>query len=209
VSRAEGRIVDLSDITPSETALAIQKRIPRKDARTIQVMINETGQPDGGRIELGDNYIAGWLPNGIRLTSAGVDKLSEESVILLPSDPDRSAREIGKTLLGATGLRIGVIVTDSDGRIEKRGSTQLSIGVYGVPAERISHSQTPDGETKTAEEPICDMLASSAGLIMGQRGTNKPVVLIRGFEYGFDENAVVTDSLTRTRHVLSRFYSTE
>ena len=59
-------------------------------------MIDETGQPDGWKIELGDNYIGGWLPNGLRLTSAGIDKNGPEEVILLPKDPDASAKAIGR-----------------------------------------------------------------------------------------------------------------
>lgn len=196
VSTAEGRVLSLADVEVSEVAAEVQKRIPRKDPRAIQVIIDETGAPDGSRLDLDNNYVAGWLPNGMRLTSSGVDKHGTEEVILLPADPDASARAIGETVLAATGVNVGVVITDSDGRVEKRGSTQLAIGLYGVPALRVS-SVKQDGKVKTAEESISDLIAGSAALLMGQRGTNKPVVLIRGFNYEFNKQSSIIDSLSR------------
>ena len=69
VSISEGRIMSLNDVVVSDVANKIHKKIPRKDPRTIQVIIDETGSPDGSRIDLDINYIAGWLPNGLRLTN--------------------------------------------------------------------------------------------------------------------------------------------
>ncbi|HVC36009.1 MAG TPA: coenzyme F420-0:L-glutamate ligase [Candidatus Dormibacteraeota bacterium] len=197
VSTAEGRQLSLEDIEVSEVAKSIHEQIPRKDPRAIQVILDQTGQPDGSRIDLDTNYIAGWLPSGMRLTSSGVDKLSANEVILLPEDSDKSARAIGKTLLDQTGVRVAVIVTDSDGRVDKTGSTQLAIGLYGVPALRVNESKDSSGKISVAEETICDLLAGSAALIMGQRGTNKPAVVIRGYQYGFDENSSINDALSR------------
>ncbi|MCX6729205.1 MAG: coenzyme F420-0:L-glutamate ligase [Candidatus Saccharibacteria bacterium] len=196
VSTAEGRVISLDDIEVSDVAAEVHKKIPRKDPRAIQVIINETGALDGSRLELDDNYIAGWLPNGMRLTSSGVDKHGIEQVIVLPVDSDASARAIGETVLAATGVNVGVVITDSDGRVEKRGSTQLAIGLYGVPGLRIS-SVEQDGKVKIAEESIADLIAGSAALLMGQRGTNKPVVLVRGFDYEFDKQSSIIDSLSR------------
>lgn len=196
VSIAEGRFIDLADVEPSEVALSVNKKIPRKDPRAIQVMIDETGAPDGSRLELDDNYIAGWLPNGMRLTSSGVDKHGDGEVIILPADPDESAKLIGETVLASVGVNVGVIITDSDGRVEKRGSTQLAIGLYGVPAIRHS-SIEQNGKVKTSEESIADLIAGSAALLMGQRGTNKPVVLVKGFQYEFNKDSSIIDSLSR------------
>jgi coenzyme F420-0:L-glutamate ligase / coenzyme F420-1:gamma-L-glutamate ligase len=194
ISVAEGRSKSLSDVEISDVARQIHEKIPRKDPRAVQVIIDETGAADGSRVDLGDNYIAGWLPNGLRLTSSGVDKNGPEEVMLLPEDPDVSARLIGQKILEATGVNVGVIITDSDGRIDKRGATQVAIGVYGVPPLRVTEVED-DGKTKNTEETACDMLAASAALIMGQRGTNRPVVLVRGYKYDFDENASIRDAL--------------
>lgn len=203
VSIAEQRDINLAGVEVSDIAKKIHKEVPRKDPRTIQVMINETGKEDASRLVIQDNYIAGWLPNGLRLTSAGVDKMGAEAVILLPADPDQSARIIGQKILESTGVNTGVIITDSDGREDKKGATQIAIGVYGVPPLRITGSVSDDGRKNMAEETQCDMLAASAGLIMGQRGTNKPVVLIRGHQYEFDEKAKITDALVESNTLQS------
>jgi F420-0:gamma-glutamyl ligase len=156
------------------------------------------GDPSGARLDISEDYIAGWLPNGIRLTSAGVDKIDSEHVMLLPENADASAREIGKTILEIISRRVGIIITDSDGRVEKKGSTQVAIGIYGIPALRTSESVNQEtGETKMVEETLCDLLAAAAALVMGQRGTNKPVVKISGVEYEFNEDSRITDALAK------------
>ncbi len=197
VSIAEGRFKSLDEVEVGEVAKKIHEQAPRKDPRTIQVIIDESGAPDGSRIELDGNYIGAWLPNGQRLTSGGVDKNGQDEVILLPVDPDASARAIGQKILQVEKVMVGVIITDSDGRVEKRGSTQVAIGVYGVPPVRVTESAGLEGSLDTSEETLCDMMAAAAGIIMGQRGTNKPVVLIRGHEYTFDDSSTIKDALSR------------
>lgn len=197
VSLAEGRLVALDTVTVGDEAQELHKRIPRKDPRTLQLIIDATGADDVSRLDINGNYVAGWLPNGNRLTSAGVDKMGPEHVILLPEDPDESARAIGTTILEATGINVAVIITDSDGRVEKKGATQVAIGVYGIPPVRITE-HAEKGGVKRNEETTCDMLAAAAGLIMGQRGMNKPAVLIRGHEYEFDKTATIADALVQS-----------
>ena len=142
-----------------------------------------------------DNYVGGWLPNGLFLTSAGIDKLSREKLIVLPENADMSARTIGRRILDLTGVNVAVIITDSEGRPDKRGSAQIAIGVYGISPLRISEVKSDDGKVKKSEETICDMLAATAALLMGQRGFNKPVVRINGFDYQFDAEATIDDAL--------------
>lgn len=198
VSIAEGREVDLNQVQVSDTAQEIHERVPRKDPRTIQLMIDETDQPDGSGLVVTGNHIAGRLPNGLKLTSAGVDKKGESEVYLLPESPDNSAKVIGRKILEATSVNVGVIITDSDGREDKKGSTQIAIGVYGVPPLRVTEAKTEDEhKVDTSEETLCDMLAASAALIMGQRGTNRPVVLIRGVDYEFKPDASIIEALNQ------------
>src|SRR5690606_11435707 len=94
VLSAEDNRVRLDAIEPSDVAYKIHERIPRKDVRAVQAIIDATGEPSGSRLELKDNYVGGWLPNGLFLTSAGVDKLGSEELILLPKNADASARAI-------------------------------------------------------------------------------------------------------------------
>lgn len=195
VSSAEDNIVQLNSIEPSDVAHKIHERIPRKDVRAVQAIIDATGDPSGSRLEVKDNYVGGWLPNGLFLTSAGVDKLGSEELILLPEDADTSARTIGHKILELTGINVAVIITDSEGRPDKRGSAQIAIGVYGIPPLRVSETELDGGRTKRNEETVCDMLAASAALLMGQRGFSTPVVRINGFDYDFTANASINDAL--------------
>ena len=200
VSIAEKRAVCLNDIVPGETAIKIHERIKRKDPRVLQLIIEATGDETGGRLYIDGNFIAGWLPNGLCLTSAGIDKMDSNNVILLPENPDKSAAIISEALYKNFGVKVGIVITDSDGRIDKSGSTQIAIGVYGVPALRKTF--TPDNETgkeRKTVETLCDMIAAAAALIMGQRGTNKPVVRIKGLKFDFDEEASIVAALTQNK----------
>lgn len=195
VASAEDTVVDLATITAGDLALSIHERIPRKDARAIQAIIDATGDPTGARLLIREKYIAGWLPNGLLLTSAGVDKHGNDRLILLPTDADASARAIGHEILEKTGVNVAVIITDSEGRQDKRGSAQIAIGVYGIPPIRISQVEAEDGDIKTNEETLCDMLAATAGILMGQRGFNCPAVIISGVDYTFDSAAQISQAL--------------
>ncbi len=197
ISIAENNIVNLNDIEPSPLAMSIHKDLQRKDPRVIQLIIDASGDPSGSRLDLDTNHISAWLPNGMRLTSAGIDKLNKDNVALIPKNADQSAHKIAKIVMNKLGVRIGVLITDSDGRVEKSASTQIAIGLHGVPALRISESTDSDGKVSRSEESYCDLLAASAALIMGQRGTNKPVVKISGLDYEYDTNSKIIDSLSR------------
>ncbi|MDF7638056.1 coenzyme F420-0:L-glutamate ligase [Lactobacillus sp. ESL0791] len=187
-SKAQGNIVDLKKIKPSKLAEKIHQQMPRKDARLIQVILEQTQDATGKRLDLADNYLGAWLPNGLFLTSGGVDKGENKTAITLPKDCDAAAKEIGTAFFTATGKRVAVIITDSDGRIDKKGATQIAVGLYGIKGLRVSN----DGKKKNIET-LCDMLAAAAGLIMGQRGTSIPVVRIRGLDYSFTENSGLAD----------------
>ncbi|MDR2338208.1 MAG: coenzyme F420-0:L-glutamate ligase [Deltaproteobacteria bacterium] len=196
VSTAENRLVNLDTIVPCELALRLHERVKRKDARVIQLIINETTDQSGSRLELGENWIGAWLPNGQRLTSAGIDKVDSHSVLLLPENTDLSAKKIGQALFNTFNVKVGVIITDSEGQPDKTGAIQVAIGLYGVPPVRITKTINKEtGDERVAEESLCDMCAAAVGLIMGQRGTNKPVVRVRGLHFDFDEQATVTEAL--------------
>ena len=107
-------------------------------------------------------------------------------------------------------MNVAIIITDSEGRPDKRGSAQIAIGAYGIPPLRVSETEVDGGKIKRSEETICDMLAASAALLMGQRGFNRPVVRINGFDYKFDVDANINDALNdntlyaaRTPHLTS------
>ena len=185
-SLAEDNIIDLKIIRPSSLAEKIHKQIPRKDARLIQVIINQTGDPTGKHLEVSGSHIGAWLPNGLFLTSAGVDKGKDNFAITLPKDCDKTAKTISDTFFAILGVRTSVIITDSDGSVDKKGANQVAVGLYGLNGLRLNK------ENGTAET-LCDMLASAAGLVMGQRGMNIPLACIHGLEYEKSDSCKTKD----------------
>jgi len=198
VSIEEGEIIDLSKIIPSEKALEIHQIVPNKDPRVIEIMLNITTQPDGTALRINGSYIGGQLPSGLILTSAGIDKLDGDKVALLPKNPDKSAERIGKLIYQRTHKKIAVIITDSDGRDDRGGSTQLTVGLYGIQPYRQSSYTNDNGEKKQNQETLCDLIAAAAGILMGQRGNGIPLVVVQGIDYTFDENATL-DSILHKR----------
>ncbi len=186
ISKSEGLFVDLKSINPSQLALRLHQQIPRKDPRLIQIIIDQTSDKSGKKLQISKNFIGGWLPNGLFLTSAGVDKIDAGTAIVLPKNCDEIAKRISDDIFDQLKVRVAIIITDSDGRIDKKGATQVAIGLYGVSGLRKSQYQD-----KTNVETICDMLAASAGLLMGQKGKMLPIVKIHGIDYVFDKFATI------------------
>lgn len=185
VSLAEGRRIRLADIRPTGCALEFQAQVPRKDVRVLQAIIDQTEDPTGDRVTIADNHVAGWLPNGLLLTSAGVDEVGSDAILLLPVSPDTSATRIADGIRDLTDCRVSVIITDSDGRPDKRGATQVAVGVHGIPPLR----------TANGEETLCDLLAAAAAVVMGQRDAGRPVAVLRGVSYTYDPDARIDDAL--------------
>lgn len=190
ISKSEGLFVDLKSINPSQLALRLHQQIPRKDPRLIQIIIDQTSDKSGKKLQISKNFIGGWLPNGLFLTSAGVDKIDAGTAIVLPKNCDEIAKRISDDIFDQLKVRVAIIITDSDGRIDKKGATQVAIGLYGVSGLRKSQH-----EDKTNVETICDMLAASAGLLMGQKGKMLPIVKIHGIDYTFDKFATIRDAV--------------
>lgn len=106
---------------------------------------------------------------------------------------DLIAKVIGEKLIEALQVQIAVVITDSDGRVDKKGANQIVVGLLGLYGIDGLRKTQHDG--KKYIETLCDMLASTAGLVMGQRGVNIPVVRIRNVEYGFHETATIEDAI--------------
>ena len=191
ISKSEGLFVDLKSINPSQLALRLHQQIPRKDPRLIQIIIDQTEDKSGKKLQISKNFIGGWLPNGLFLTSAGVDKFDANTAMVLPPrNCDEIAKKISKDIFDQLKVRVAIIITDSDGRIDKKGATQVAVGLYGISGLRKSRY-----EDKTNVETICDMLAASAGLLMGQKGKMLPIVKIHGIDYVFDKSTIIRDAV--------------
>ena len=190
LSKAEGNIINLNTIIPSNLAKNIHKKLPRKDPRLIQVIIDQTQDPTGKKLRIENNFIGAFLPNGLFLTSGGVDKYKDDIVLSLPHNCDKIARNIGVRIQQQLGAKVAIIITDSDGRIDKVGATQVAVGLYGINGLRRTTFRK-----KNNVETICDMLAAASGLIMGQRGSGFPLVKISGYKYEFNAETKLIDAI--------------
>ncbi|MFF4647755.1 coenzyme F420-0:L-glutamate ligase [Streptomyces sp. NPDC001389] len=176
VSISEGQYVELSTITPGPEALDLSTRTG-KPAEVVQLILNES---TSHYLATARGPIIARHRLGYQLTSAGVDRDGAEGAWLLPDDPDASARRLRDELAEATGVRVAVVIADSDGRGDRRGATVLAIGTAGLAPLRVT--EAPDSG-KRQEETLADMVAAAAGIILGQRGRGVPVVIVRGVTY--------------------------
>ena len=190
VSKAEGRYVDLTTIKPSQEAHRIYGIIKKKSPALFQVILNESLSYKVNKFSVLSQHRLGYV-----LTSAGVDSIDDTTAIVLPQDPDQSAQHIASEVEKESGKKVAVIISDSEGRTDRRGANAVAVGIAGINPVRISSSVDLSGSVKVNEETICDMLAGQAALLMGQRGRNIPVVCIRGYQFDFDYKARATDMI--------------
>lgn len=184
ISKAEGQIVDLTKIKPSDEAKRIFEKLGRKSPELIQLILDQAEN-----YEVRNGVIVTKHKLGFILTSAGVDGLGKDNAIILPENPDQSALQIMNQIRDRTGKSVAIVISDSEGRPDRKGAGAISIGVAGIDPLRIRQTRDESGASKTTEETISDMLAAQASLLMGQRGNNIPVVCIRGFKYDYNPNA--------------------
>jgi len=181
VSKAEGSVVDLAEVSPGEEARRLA-RSTGKDPRLVEVILRESRQV----VRVHAEVLITEHRLGLICANAGVDHsnvgLGPEVVCLLPRDPDASARAIGGALGAAFQTRIGVIINDSHGRPHREGAVGICIGADGLEP-LVSLVGRPDryGYTlRTSVEAVADELAAAATLLQGQCDEGTPAVLIRG-----------------------------
>mgnify|MGYP005845300061 CR=1 FL=1 len=182
VSKAEGRLLDLRTVTPSARAHELAA-LTRKDPRLVEVILRESVEVS--RARPGVLIVTHRL--GFTSANAGVDHsnvgLGEDWVLLLPEDPDASARALRARLETATGVAPGVVIADTHGRPFRLGNINVAIGVAGIPA-LFDQRGRPDLFGRTLQATVtapADELAAAAGLVTGQAGEGVPVVLVRGW----------------------------
>lgn len=182
VSKAEGRLVDLADVTPSPRAVELAAQVG-KDPRLIELILSESEEVS----RLRPGVIITRHRLGFTSANAGIDRSNvgpdgEERVLLLPLDPDASARRIRETILTERGADVGVVITDSHGRPFRLGTVGVAIGVAGLPAlwDRRGEPDRYGYRLQHTDVGVADEIAAAAGLLMGQAAEGQPAVLIRG-----------------------------
>lgn len=180
VSKAEGQSVLLHDVVPSEEALRRAEETG-KDPRIVELILRESKEV----LRQGDKLIITENRLGLVMANAGIDQsnVDEGCALLLPLDPDHSAREIRDHLMHEFAVHAGVIVADSIGRAWRNGIIGHAIGVAGIRALLdLRHMQDLNQrQLRVTDAAIADEIAAAAALLMGQAAEGKPVVLVRGF----------------------------
>ena len=208
VSKAEGRMVNLTTISPSERALELAK-VTEKDPRVVELILRESNELLRSRV--GAIIVEHRL--GFVCANAGIDHSNvsplpefepsegteplegfnpEDWVLLLPEDPDRSAARIRQKLETATGAKIGVLIIDSHGRAWRNGTEGTAIGISGLPGLVDLRGQPDlfDFKLQITQVGAADELAAAASLVMGQADEGTPIVHVRGFPYPLREGSL-------------------
>ncbi len=196
VSKAEGRVVPLCEVCPSEMAVQIASE-HGKDPRHVEMVLRESHRI----VKMDMGIIISETKHGIVCANAGVDASNvgmEEAVCLLPEDPDDSAARIRSMLERETGSQIAVIISDSIGRPWRNGIVDMAIGVSGLePLRDYVGQKDSDGfDLKVTVVAIADELASAAELVTGKL-ERVPVAIIKG--YGFSPSESGAGSLIMER----------
>jgi coenzyme F420-0:L-glutamate ligase/coenzyme F420-1:gamma-L-glutamate ligase len=187
VSKAEGRVVRLDEIEPS--ARARQLAGATHDPRELEVVLREAMRVVRERAPL----VIAETRHGLVCASAGVDHSNAPepgTLVLLPIDPDASARRIRAGITARTGREVAVIVSDSFGRPFRLGTTDVAIGVAGLTPLRDLRG-TPDRggrELRTTQVAVADEVAAAADLARG-KADGVPVVVVRGLLLAGDGTA--------------------
>ncbi|MHC1590761.1 MAG: coenzyme F420-0:L-glutamate ligase [Candidatus Helarchaeales archaeon] len=197
VSKAEGRIHSLDEFQPDDEAKKVALEV-KKDPRLISAILKEAKTI----LKKTSRSIIVELPSGLVCANAGIDlsNAGPGNIILLPEDPDESARIIKEELERLSKKRLGIIISDTHGRVLREGAINIGLGFAGFKNGIISHAERRDlfgRKLQTTEINIIDELASAAELLMGQADEGIPVVLIKG--YKFEAGSDFSRSLIRKR----------
>ncbi len=189
VSRAEGNVVNLDEVTPSEFAKNVAKQT-EKDPALVETIFRESKSI----VRMADKHLICETRHGFVCANAGVDKSNvpgEQTVALLPKDPDRSARVIRRRIKKLTGKDVAVIVSDTHGRPLREGEINIAIGVAGIKPirPRIGETDLFGYTMRVKQTAIADELSSAAELVIGQTNEGIPAAIIRGYPYPKSEEA--------------------
>lgn len=200
VSRSEGRLVDLKNVTASKEALRIAK-IVEKDPRLITLMLGESKKVLRTKMIEGIGKIIVEMKSGVICADAGIDASNTPTnfVTLLPVDPDNSAAKIRAEILQKTGKDVAVIISDSHGRSFRNAAVNIALGVAGIKEIKDYRGKIDlfGYRLQKKQVAIADELASAAELVMGEADEGMPIILIRG--YKFTEKEGKSQRLIRPR----------
>ncbi|MDG6909295.1 MAG: coenzyme F420-0:L-glutamate ligase [Nitrososphaerota archaeon] len=181
VSKAEGRVVSLDDVSPGKRARDLA-RAQGKDPRLVELILREAVRV----VRAGHGVIITETRQGFVCANSGIDQsnVGKGQVALLPADPDRSARKLRKELERRSGKELAVVITDTFGRPWRTGQTDVALGCSGI-APLVPYAGRRDRfgyELRVTEPSVVDEVAGAAELATGKL-TGIPAAVVRGVEY--------------------------
>lgn len=193
VSVAEGRVVNLDDVVPSEFAKNVAKQYG-KDPALVEVVLRESKSIR----RMSDGKLITETKHGFVCANSGVDKSNvagERNVALLPEDPDASAQRIRREIKSLAGCDVAVIISDTHGRPLREGEINVAIGVAGIKPirSRIGEKDLFGYVLRVKQTAVADELCSAAELVIGQADEGIPVAIIRGYKYLKSDDAKATE----------------
>jgi len=193
VSKAEGNIINLDELTPSEKAKEIAQQTS-KDPALVEVILRETKEI----VRVGQNSIITETNSGIVCANAGIDRSNvsgDRNVVPLPKNPNASALNIREEIKQLTGVDVAVIVSDTHGRPFRLGEINVAIGVAGIKPirDRRGEKDLFGYVLRIKQTAIADELSSAAELVIGQANEGIPAAIIRGYSYQTIEDTTSTE----------------
>ena len=181
VSKAEGAVVDLCKVVPRARARGIAQR-QQKDARAVQVVLDQSQEI----LREANGVLICRTKHGFVCANAGVDasnSANEDTLIVLPTDPDASARTIRRRLYELTGAKVGVLISDSFGRAWRHGQCDVAIGCAGIEPLDDWRGRTDSAgmELRATWLAVADAIAAMADLTRA-KDSKEPVVIVEGLE---------------------------
>jgi coenzyme F420-0:L-glutamate ligase / coenzyme F420-1:gamma-L-glutamate ligase len=186
VSKAEGRTLDLDTLEPSSRARELAL-ITRKNPRLVEAILTQSAE----LLRATPNVLIVATAHGLVLANAGIDQSNLDEgdrgrrVLLLPADPDASARSLKQKLDAHFRTDIGVVISDSAGRAWRLGTVGLAIGAAGVPAllDWRGEKDLAGHPLEVTEVGFADAAAAAAVLAMGEAAEGRPAALVRGLTW--------------------------
>ena len=185
VSKAEKRFVSLSTIEPSDRAIEVADQT-NKDPRLVELILQQATEIS--RMRKGvliTRHKLGFVSANSAIDRSNVPQNdAADRVLLLPENPDRSAKQIRNTILQTTGVEIGVVITDTHGRPHRLGAIGVAIGIAGLQAvaDRRGEYDRYGYELKASQLAVADEIAAAASLLMGAAAESNPIIHIRGLK---------------------------
>ncbi|HMG38703.1 MAG TPA: coenzyme F420-0:L-glutamate ligase [Nitrososphaeraceae archaeon] len=189
ISKSEGRTIDLTKIIPSEESKNISYRTG-KDPKLVELIISQSNEI----IKIQRDIIITETKHGFVCANSGIDTSNVEKsnhVVLLPVDPDKSAREIRNYIKSRTKTNVAVIISDTFGRPFRKGQVNVAIGVAGIDPIKsyIGKSDMYGNILRVTEIAIADEIASAAELVMG-KSLRVPVTIVRGYNFSSSDASI-------------------